>query len=86
MAVRLVMEVLRLFSRSACNIIRFSPGLAEITVQGWMDTLEYPDLVPVIPRNFEDQSGSQPKYLVETAYITNVVKSVTMRKHGKEGI
>ena len=54
-------------------------------MQDWMHTLEYPDLVPVVPRNFEDQNGSLPKYLVEAADISCIVESV-MGKHGKEGI
>ena len=50
------------------------------------NTLEYPCLVPVVPRNFEEQIiDSLPKYLVETAEIEDVVKSV-LDKHGKEGI
>ena len=69
----------------ADNIVFSLPGLAELPVQVWMQSLEYPDLIPVIPRSFEDQSDSLPKYLVEAADITNVVKSV-MSKHGPEGI
>ena len=69
----------------ADNIMFSFPGLAELTMKVWMDTLEYPCLVPVVPRNFEEQSDSLPKYLVETAEIEDVVKSV-LDKHGKEGI
>jgi hypothetical protein len=69
----------------ADNIMFFFPGLAELTVEVWMRTLDYPCLVPFVPRNFEHQSDSLPKYLVETAEITDVVKSV-MNKHGKEDI
>jgi len=91
MAVRLVMsyhgDTLLTCSQDlhADNIVFSLPGLAELTTQVWMHTLEDPDLIPVIPRNFEDQSDSLPKYLVEAADITNVVQSV-MSKHGTEGI
>ena len=61
------------------------PGLAELTAQAWMHILGYPDLIAVIPRKFEDQSDSLPKYLVETADIADVVESV-ISKNGKEGI
>ena len=67
------------------NIVFSLPGLAELPVQVWNEILEYPELVPVIPRKFKDQSDSLPKYLVEAADITSVVRSV-MSKHGTEGI
>jgi hypothetical protein len=50
-----------------------------------MRYLEDPDLIAVIPRIFEDQSDSLPKYLVEAADIMSVVKYV-ISKHGTEGI
>jgi len=69
----------------ADNIVFALPGLAELTAQVWMRHLEDPDLIAVIPRKFEDQSDSLPKYLVEAADIMTVVKSV-ISKHGTEGI
>ena len=76
-----------LFSKDlhADNILFYFPGLVELTAQVWMDILEDPELIPVIPRNFKDQSDSLPKYLVETADITSVVRSV-MSKHGKDDV
>jgi len=67
------------------NIVFALPGLAELTAQAWMHILEYPDLIAVIPRKFEHQSDSLPKYLVEAADIAGVVESV-ISKHGKDGI
>jgi len=69
----------------ADNIVFALPGLGELAAQVWMRHLEDPDLIAVIPRKFEDQSDSLPKYLVEAADITSVVKSV-ISKHGTEGI
>jgi len=69
----------------ADNIVFAFPGLAELSVQVWMRHLEDPDLIAVIPRRFEDQSESLPKYLVEAADITSVVESV-ISKHGTEDI
>ena len=64
----------------ADNIMFFSPGLAELTVQDWMHTISW-----ISSCYFEDQSDYLPKYQVEAADLTDVVKSV-MSKHGKEGI
>ena len=77
-----------LFSQDlhADNIVFALPGLAELTAQDWMENIhEIPDLIPVIPRKFEDQNNSLPKYLVETADIADVVDFV-VKKYGKEGI
>jgi len=50
-----------------------------------MERLEDPDVIPVIPQRLGDQSDSLPKYLVESANITAVVRSV-IKEHGLEGI
>lgn len=60
----------------------YIPGLA---VQTWMHKIPLFDPIPVIIQNFEDQSDSLPKYLMEAADITDIVMFV-MSKYGKEGI
>ncbi len=59
--------------------------LTGLSAQAWMEGLDDPDVIPVIPRRFDDQSDSLPKYLVESADMTNVVKSV-IKEHGSDGI
>jgi len=67
------------------NIVFVLPGLTQLSVQAWMVGLDDPDVIPVIPQKFDDQSDSLPKYLVESADMTNVVKSI-IKEHGSDGI
>jgi len=67
------------------NIAFVLPGLTGLGAQAWLEGLDDPDVIPVIPQRFDDQSDSLPKYLVESADITTVVKSV-IKEHGSEGI
>jgi serine/threonine-protein kinase SRPK3 len=67
------------------NIAFVLPGLAGLSAQTWMEALDDPEATPVIPRRFDDQSDSLPKYLVESADMTSVVKSV-IKEHGSDGI
>lgn len=67
------------------NIAFVLPGLTGLSAQAWMEGLDDPDVIPVIPRRFEDQGESLPKYLVESADMTNVVKSI-IKEHGSDGI
>ena len=56
-----------------------------MSAQAWMEGLDDPDVIPVIPRRFEDQSDSLPRYLVASADMTNVVKSA-IKEHESDGI
>ncbi|KDR74451.1 hypothetical protein GALMADRAFT_227506 [Galerina marginata CBS 339.88] len=47
-----------------------------------METLEYPDPIPVIPRRFDNQSDSLPKYLVEAVNLSPVAGS-PVEGHGR---
>jgi len=67
------------------NIAFVLPGLAGLSAQAWMEGLDDPDAIPVIPRRFDDQSDSLPRYLVESADMTSVVKSV-IKEHGSDGM
>ena len=67
------------------NIAFVLPGLAELSAHTWTEGLDDPDATPVVPQRLEDESDSLPKYLVESADITTVVKSV-IKEHGSDGI
>lgn len=67
------------------NIAFVLPGLTGLDAQAWMEGLDDPDVIPVIPQGFDDQSVSLPKYLVESADMTTVVKSV-IKEYGSKGI
>ncbi|KAF8062319.1 kinase-like domain-containing protein [Lyophyllum atratum] len=67
------------------NIAFTVPGLNKLSAKEWMDRLEDAVATPVVPRRLEDQSESLPKYLVDSADISDVVTSL-IEKHGKEEI
>ncbi|KDR79799.1 hypothetical protein GALMADRAFT_153564 [Galerina marginata CBS 339.88] len=68
------------------NIAFTLPGLRNLSEKVWMETLEEsPDMVPVIPRQFDGQNDSWPKYLVEPAEVVYIVK-LLMKGHGMEKI
>lgn len=67
------------------NIVFVLPGLSGLSAQAWMEGLENPDVIPVIPRRLNGQSDSLPKYLVESVDMTEVVNSV-IEEHGSDGI
>ena len=57
------------------NIIAFVlPGPTGLSAQAWMEGLEDPDVIPVIPRRFEGQGDSLPKYLVESDNMNREVR------------